>query len=487
MTTLSKIMRHLTLIALLAITLPAFSQNISDSSVGKVALQLIAALNTGSPEKQRDFITAHIDPRASRSSNEEWAQQLADLYRQTDGVELVEMKQGRDPDEAHLILKPKNNTPVIEMFTHLSRESTHQVIGFILRPTGKSASPMPQKVLSDVDIAKEIEQRVAKAVSEDRFSGAILVTKNNQMLIGTAYGFADQEKKISNSPNTKFNVGSMNKMFTGVAIAQLVQAGKLSFNDSLAKVLPDYPNKAIAKKITVAQLLTHTSGLGDFFTPAFFDKREQYVDLPSYLPLFANQALQFEPGTDWAYSNAGFIVLGVIIEKMSGENYFDYVRKHIFKPAGMTDTDFFERNLITPSMAIGYTRDENGGAQSPRRPNTAMLPVKGSSAGGGYSTTQDLLSFRNALLENRLLSAAMTKMVLTGKLDDHHPDSKYAYGFMDVTKAGKHMVGHNGGGPGINGSMNMLDNGYTVIALGNYDPPAADVLVRDLSELLIRQ
>src|SRR5262249_10815599 len=147
-----------------------------------------------------------------------------------------------------------------------------------------------------------------------------------------AYGLADRDKKIPNDLNTRFRLGSMNKMFTSVAIAQLVQQGKMSYNDTVAKLLPDYPDKDIAAKIAVHQLLTHTSGLGDFFGPEFREKKDTLHGLNDYLKLFAGKPLKFEPGKGWAYSNAGMIVAGLIVERVSGQNYYDYVREHIFKP-----------------------------------------------------------------------------------------------------------------------------------------------------------
>jgi CubicO group peptidase (beta-lactamase class C family) len=379
------------------------------------------------------------------------------------------------------------------MFTHLSRESSEQLIGFICRPLAErpanSVADWPQVSLPEPAVIKEIERHADGAFKNDTFSGAILIARNDQVLLNKAYGMADQKNGIPNRTDTKFNLGSMNKMFTSVAIAQLAQAGKLSYDDTLAHVLPDYPNQTAARKITIMELLTHTAGLGDFFKPEFFEQPDDYVSLRDYLPLFARERLLFEPGAGWSYSNAGYIVLGLVIEKVSGENYFDYVRNHVFQPAGMTNTDSFERNTVVPNLALGYAADDNDpDHKTPRQANTTSLPLKGSSAGGGYSTTDDLLRFSQALLNYRLLDEATTSMIMTGRVDDHHMNSKYGCGFIDMTRFGQHIVGHNGGGPGISGAMYMLkDSGYVVIVLGNYSPPSADELAREISEFLARQ
>src|SRR5262249_17894261 len=148
----------------------------------------------------------------------------------------------------------------------------------------------------------------------------------------------------------------------------------------------------IAAKIAVHQLLTHTSGLGDFFGPEFREKKDTLHGLNDYLNLFAGKPLKFEPGKGWAYSNAGMIVAGLIVERVSGQNYYDYVREHVFKPAGMNGSDTFDKTKPQPNQSIGYTR-RNG----PLVPNFDTLPLMGSSAGGGDSTAPDLLRFDQAL------------------------------------------------------------------------------------------
>jgi len=470
-----------------------YTQEMKATPVGKLALNLIIVINSGNKADWDQFIHTSIDLNARDNNPEDLLKKFADFYELTGGVEITSMESGRAPDEAKLLVKSHKKNQSIEMFTRLSRESDEKIIGFIFRllsgGTENPVSAWPQHSLPEAEIIQEIKNHAEKAFRDDRYSGVILIAKKDRVLLNTAYGMANKEKEIPNNTETKFNLGSMNKMFTSVAIAQLVQAGKISFDDPLLKVFPDYPNPEIAKKITVQELLTHSSGLGDFFKPVFFEHPENYVELSSYLPLFENDTLLFEPGKGWSYSNAGYIVLGLIVEKISGENYFDYVRKHIFIPSGMTHTDSYMKNDMIPNLASGYTFSEAEG-KSPKFPvlNTTALPVKGSSAGGGYSTTGDLLRFSQSLLNNQLLHPEYTKITMTGKVDDHHKNSKYAYGFMDITINGKHIIGHNGGAPGINGALYMLPaNEYIVIVLGNYSPPAAAELAMDISQFLTLQ
>jgi CubicO group peptidase (beta-lactamase class C family) len=286
----------------------------------------------------------------------------------------------------------------------------------------------------------------------------------------------------------------MNKMFTSIAIAQLVAAGKLSFDDKLTKVLPDYPNKPAAEKITIKHLLTHTSGLGDFFdNPEFRPHRERFRHPPDYFRLFANDPLRFEPGSRFSYSNAGFVVLGAVVERLSGESYFDYVRTHIFRPASMNDTDSYELTEVVPNLAIGYAHFEDDPmGTDPRRSNIAFLPWKGSPAGGGYSTAPDLLRFAQALKAHRFLNRELTELITSPKLPMAGSPRKadYGYGFTSQKVGGREIRGHGGGGAnsGINSRMEIFwDGSYTVIVLGNYDSPAAEELAQKICEFLARQ
>ena len=356
-------------------------------------------------------------------------------------------------------------------------------------PLSQPQAGSPNRNAADDSVlAKELSPYLEQVAAGDAFSGAVLVAKNDQTIFKKAYGMANKSNSTANNVDTKFDLGSMNKMFTAVAIAQLAERGKLSFTDTVGRLLPDYPNKAVAEKVTVHHLLTHTSGMGSYFNEAFSANLNNMKTVAAYLPLFANDPLAFEPGTKWQYSNAGFTVLGLIIEKVSGQSYYDYVKEHIFKPAGMVNTDSYERDKDVPNLAVGYTKMGDNGRpdpSAPRRANTPMRPAKGSPAGGGYSTVEDLLRFSLALRAYKLLTQKYTEIVTTGKVDMGGPGRKYGYGFGEEMSNGRHIVGHNGGGPGIGANFDMFPElGYTVVVLTNYDPPAAMPVVKRIRELI---
>ena len=325
-------------------------------------------------------------------------------------------------------------------------------------------------------LAADLDAYLDDLARKDEFSGVVLLTRGSETLFSKVYGLADRERNIPNRIDTKFNLASMNKMFTGMAIAQLAEKGKLSFDDKVGKHLPDYPNREVAEKVTIHHLLTHTSGLGSYWNPRYQAAKDRLQTLGDFLPTFADAPLAFQPGERFEYSNAGYIVLGLIVEKVSGESYADYVRRHIYEPAGMTDTAFFPKDQEVPNRAVGYrTLQGPGGPPLPGgpRPNTTELGRIGGSAGGGYSTAPDLLKFATALREHRLLSAAMTETVLTGKVP--MPASlgrnvRYGYGFGEEKEGGHRVVGHSGGFPGVHGQLDVgLDDGTTLVILSNVD------------------
>ena len=280
----------------------------------------------------------------------------------------------------------------------------------------------------------------------------------------------------------------MNKMFTGVAIVQLAEQGKSSFDDTIDTYLPDYPHE-VASKVTIHHLLTHTSGMGTYFNERFDKVWAELRTVENFIPLFRDDALSFEPGERYQYSNSGFILLGAIIERVTGQDYFSYVHDHIYLLANMTNTAAYEMYRSIPNLAIGYTRRGQYGelASGERRNNLFLHVVKGGPAGGGFSTVDDLHSFSLALQEYRLLSPKYTDMMLTGKVVRNNSGAMYAYGFGNETINGHRIVGHNGGAPGISSRLDIyLDMGYTVVVLSNYDPPIADKVAAQFREHLTK-
>jgi CubicO group peptidase (beta-lactamase class C family) len=325
--------------------------------------------------------------------------------------------------------------------------------------------------MSNTQLIAALRKQLDNQASADRFAGAVLVANEGQTLFAQAYGRADREHKIPNTLHTRFTIASMNKMFTAVATMQLVQAGKLALDDPLGKYLTGYPNKELAAKVTIGELLTNTGGTGDIWGPEYDQHRLQLRTPQDYIHLYGNRALRFEPGSRWEYSNYGFILLGAMIKKVSGESYDNYVREHVYLPAGMASTSSGMEDKAIDS--INYTRM----GATHWTPISDAPANSGTPAGGGYSTVGDLLRFADALRENKLLDAHHTKLLTTGRVIT--PFGFEAYGFGVQTINGNQCFGHNGSSRGVNGDLEMcLASSYTIVALANVDPPAAERVSR---------
>jgi CubicO group peptidase (beta-lactamase class C family) len=396
---------------------------------------------------------------------------------QTGGFEIVKVESST-PERTELLVKEQASEQFARAMVEVEPAEPHRVRTFDLTAIPTPAEFKPH--MTEAEALAALHAELEKRAAADTFSGAVIVAKNGAPIFAEAYGLADRDKQIKNTLDTRFRIGSMNKMFTAVATLQLVQAKKLALTDALAKALPKYPNQNLAKKATIHHLLTHTGGTGDIFGPEFDKHRLELRTLADYVKLYGKRDLEFEPGDKMAYSNYGFLLLGVVIEAVSKQSYYDYVAKRVFKPAGMTSTSSpMEDKAKEPNRSVGYMRDPKAGWQA----NTDTLPIRATSAGGGDSTVRDLLAFANALTSNKLLDAEHTKLLTTGKVE-MGPGVKYGYGFMESVQDGRRCVGHGGGAPGMNGQLTICDDGYTIVVLANLDPPAAGRVERFVLERL---
>jgi CubicO group peptidase (beta-lactamase class C family) len=477
----------LALFAVIFFSAQALSPDINQGSkipatpAGNRLAELLAVVESGDSQKMRSFAEGFAKSLLERNPVARQVDFFQQVYDRYDGFRVYRVEKSSDHEIAVLV-QSNNGGEWRNLRIETEPTDPYRITAVDYGRAPPPADLPPLKRLSEAELIATLEIFVQKRVEKDQFSGTVLVAKNDKPIFKNAYGLADKKQNIPNRIDTKFNLGSCNKMFTALAIAQLAEKGQLSFDDAVIKYLPDYPNKEVAGKVKIHHLLTHSSGLG-FYPFTHGSKSPEGI-----LRFFVDKPLSFEPGERMQYSNAGFVVLGLIIERVSGQNYYDYIRKNIYQPAGMTNTDSYSLDENVPNRATGYTSSDQTGRRTSgeRRENYPGIEIKGSPAGGGYSTAEDMLKFAHALTNNKLLGAKYTEVLLSGK-QPMGPDVKYAYGFGDHILNGHRFVGHGGGAPGMNAEFKVfLTLGYTIVVLANYDPPAASVIADEAARLVAR-
>jgi len=448
----------------------------------------VHTINSGSHEQILSFINEHYDSTFLQQVplHINLSIHMANFY-----------KSGGLGYELHSVRLNDNNEYIASIYNRLTAAwltlqiptlavPPHKIVMFPdIQPTTPPSDIGPQKRLNDQEVIKRLELCLDRAVKDDEFSGAVLVAKNGIPLFKRVYGLANKSYNIQNQLDTKFNIASLGKMFTGVAITQLIQKGELLPNDSLNKYVNDeWLKPEDSNKIQIQHLLTHTSGLGDYFKSLYTQRSPMvFRGLEDYQSLVVNQELVFEPGERWSYSNTGMLLLGVVVEHISGDSYYDYVRKHIFIPAGMTNSDFFEKDRPASNRATGYTKEfTDSGVRWQNNRFTRVM--KGGPSGGSFSTVEDLLHFDIALRNHRLLNPNYTQMILSAKPELNSPF--YGYGFFINESPVGQIASHGGDGSGISCQYKMyLDIGYTTIILSNYNVPAAGLVEEVIHQMIV--
>ena len=563
--------------------LPAAKIDFPKTPAGEKARLFWEAFLRSDTQGVKKFFESSLPPeKLKENPAEKRAEQLLNIRRQLGEISLQKLLSSGPFDVTLIVTNLSQEYFKLELDFKKSGNDLF-LEKFTIDEAGPEDLAPPLSALTLPEAIQGFEQEIEKAAQDDRFSGVVLVAKDFQPIFFKPYGLASKEFEVPNQLDTRFNLGSINKIFTKVAIAQLVAKGQLTLDDKLGKLLPDYPNPEAKEKVTVRQLVNMTSGIGDFFGPEFRDTPKDMIrHNRDYLIFFASKPLAFEPGSREMYSNGGYVVLGEIISAVSKMDYYDYIKRNIFEPAGMKDSDWFQADVPVKNIAEGYTRQVEEESQGePGKPddkqgqkinkartedkekdgqslagkerlaldrqeqgwrnNIYTRPARGSAAGGGYATAEDLLKFARALFDCKLLSEAWTNWIFTdiepqaenrktkdsnkqeeqdfsmdNSLDEFGAESaeldpggeahqenrssqkleatperrenseimssEYLFGQRKIDR--NHWgIGIAGGAPGINAMLEMDgQTGYTIIVLSNYDPPAA----RDIAQMIRR-
>ena len=438
----------------------------------EIAVGWIEAHNSGDVATMAAYRAAH-----RKGAKDGWEDQFREMVERLGRLEPTGV---RVTDELELTLgvESENAGPLRLVFRF--RPDDPEQVASISIDSGGPPNDLPPLRLEGERPAHvaAIDEYLSGLAADDLFAGAVLIAEGEEVWFERAYGMASREFSVPNTVDTRFDIGSITKDFTRVAIAQLAAAGRLAPGDTVGEHLPDYPNARVRDEVTIEQLFAHRSGLGDYFTEEWratpMDTLRQHTD---YIEIWGPKELEYEPGSRSRYSNFGFTVLGAIIDRASGQPYFDYVAEKIFAPAGMTASGFFPTDEIVPDVAVGYTYyDRNEELGETLRKNTFLEPVVGGPWGKTYSTVRDLWRFWRALAAHRLTPAAYTPWVLLSgpvRAGEREPAKSEPIAEMAL----------GGGGPGLSSDLRVSGERVIVI-LANLDFPIAQQVAERLAEAL---
>lgn len=457
-------------------TVPAVADTIPDTPAGRRLAEVVEVLNENDPGTIRGYVSGNLGGGLAEMPLDEHVRIWSDIAADTGGLEVVEVL-ASEPGAIRVRTRTGSGE-ALDLRLRVEPDAPHRIVGLGLTVPGPAdevaTGGVPDRALDDAEVADSLGAYLDRLVDADAFSGVVLLTgADGEVVFHEAYGEADKGWGIENRKDTKFNLGSMNKMFTAVAIGRLVDEGIVAWDDPIGKWLDEtWVRPEVGTKVQVRHLLSHTSGLGSYFGPEFMHaSRREFKTLEDWAPLVREETPAFEPGTDWAYSNTGFLLLGAIIEAATGGSYYDYVRETVYEPAGMTDTDSYDLEYPVENLAHGY-HPERTDAGTRYRDNLFEHVVKGGPAGGGYSTAPDLLAFARTLEENRLASPETTRTLTTPKPELSSPG--YGYGF-GIEEDGDY--GHTGGFTGISSALEIdRDTGRVAIVLSNYSRAMGPVM-----------
>ncbi len=454
--------------------------------LGNLAEEWVEVINEGDDARLKTFIENRFSSAALRQQTPESLLTLfRNLQKQGGGIEVLQVTPNIGEQPMSIIIKSKKGNHYAGVIIGMNaREGKLAGIG-VRKQENPNADNWAQNLLTETEMINEIKRQVGKRAEDGDFSGVVLVAKNDRILLNEAFGYADREAKSANTPKTQFQMASVGKMFTTAAIAALVKAGRISFDDTVAKLLPDFPNQEIARKITVHQLLTHSSGMGTFFESPGFNPKTKYRNATEEIAVYKDEALFFEPGARWRYSNAGFSLLGAIIERVSGKTYLEFIRENVLKPLGMNDTDTNSFDVPAKNGAVLYQpTDEDPFGLEQFRADRAILNSQATGFGGGFTTAGDLFKFARGYRTGKLLGRELTEKIVTPKLEARK-NFKWGYGITETIVNGETVRGHSGGG---RADLAILWNsGYTVVVLVNVTPPAAGSLSEKIVNFISRQ
>ena len=463
------------------------SGEMTASAAGRLTDAIVSAVNSTDDAAITRLLDASRSPDAQQPRDEMLAY-LRGLREQGGGVSIGSRRvTARGNMVAELWARDVDAGVEVAVFPDTA-DSTRLMRIAVQKPIRRDAQfrPFPRERMDDARMTALIEAELRRLEAADQFSGVVLVARGGQVLHHGTYGRENPLTGARMTTRSRFHLASQGKMFTSVAIAQLVEQGRISLDDTVGELLPGHPWTEPARGITLRQLLSHTGGLGGLFERPSYPEGRVFATATERLAIFAAEPLYFAPGERYGYSNEGFETLAAIVEAQTGERFNDYVLRNVLRRAGMQTAlpDAPADSLADRALPSPHREDDLFGIQ-PRI--TASRGWNAGGAGGGHASAGDMFRFARALVDGRLIDRALLDTLITGG-PSSGGDTHYAYGFMTRDVNGRKVFGHSGGGPRGVAMCNDLDvfadGTYTVVVMSNYDAPFCATIKQSITEML---
>lgn len=452
---------------------------------------LVQQIGATPPMSDREFVRRHMAPAGFAWVPETTlVSQLERMRRQSGGLRVT----GVEPRGASHWLRVEPMRRDGGAWLEVYRNGA-QLMPWTVRHDhfARSGPPprLPEREVPRDSVLPIVHAWIDWWAQHDRWSGTVGIARRDSTVLLRPVGLADRARGVPNTVDTRYHLGSSNKMLTAIAVLQLVQEGRLRLTDTITKYLPDYPRADVARRITVSMLLSHTAGLGGLFELPRFEPKRRYGSNAAYLPVLADRALLFEPGTRYSYSNEGFLLAGAIIERVTRQSYDSVVATRILRPAQMHGWCDCMATPDAPARAFGYSyrEDHDPLGLGPLTDNEYFIFGEGIAAGGYYATATNYLRLAAAMRRGVLLDSAHQSLLFTRSPQSPSPRG-YGLGVELVSYGGKASWGHGGGGgrSGVGTQFaTFADGSWTVALMGNRDLYLATEMLRPLMTFLARQ
>lgn len=446
----------------------------------------IDAVNSDSDSQRKDIIR-HIFSESAQSGTGQ--NRLLDLVKHMHDnfaplefhhSEIAEFH-GRPgmSDVLHIYARKKGATMWTDIQFRVDPPPSHKLtsLGFI----AEVAEPvyLPNGSIQHKETLAWLDKYIDKLHRDNALYGSITIAIGGTVQYAKHFGFSDADKKKAIDETTLFNLGSGNKMFTALCIAKLAEQGKLKYDDRVTKYLSGFSDMTKADKITIHHMLSHTSGLGEYWAGQNNEAMKKFTTINEHLSLVYQAGFQFDPGSEYGYCNSNYIVLGAIIEKVTGMDYYEFVDQTIYKPSGMSLSGSFTYGDKTKNLAIPLSRsDKNEWIE-------AQHGTRGSAAGGGYSNAHDILLFSKALKNHVIVKAETFSNMIADKTTGLKDAEGYGYGFILSKSGGQKAYGHGGTSKGVNFEFRYFPaEDITLVVFCNQDNGAYDDLKRNAIKLI---